>query len=88
MKKSSINISAEVTKQELEVVKESLPIDNLREESFPEDGNQLLKGTKEFLVEQGLIKKDFDLEDWILRRKNKILAGKWLLVKVIYHWEV
>ena len=61
--------SAEVTKQELEVVKESLPIDNLREESFPEDGNQLLKGTKEFLVEQGLIKKDFDLEDWILEEK-------------------
>jgi sulfonate transport system substrate-binding protein len=59
--------SAEVTKQDLDVVKESLPLDNIREESFPEDGIELLNGTKQFLVHQELIKKDFELEDWILR---------------------
>lgn len=59
--------TAEVTKQSLDVAKESVPLDNIREENFPEDGLRLLKNTKQFLVEQKLIKKDFELEDWILR---------------------
>ena len=58
---------AEVSSQELDVVKESIPLENIREESFPEEGIELLEGTKQFLVEQKLIKQDFELEDWILR---------------------
>jgi sulfonate transport system substrate-binding protein len=59
--------AADVSQQDLDVVKESIPLDNLREESFPDEGIKLLEGTKQFLVEQKLIKKDFELEDWILR---------------------
>jgi sulfonate transport system substrate-binding protein len=58
--------AAEVSFQELDVVKESIPLENIREESFPEEGIELLEGTKQFLVEQKLIKQDFEIEDWIL----------------------
>ncbi|MFI2476493.1 ABC transporter substrate-binding protein [Nocardia xishanensis] len=34
---------------------------------FPEEGVRLLTGTKQFLVDQGKIRKDFDLEDWFYR---------------------
>ncbi len=59
--------AAVVSQQDLDVVKESIPLDNIREESFPDEGIKLLEGTKEFLVEQKLIKKDFDLDEWIIR---------------------
>ncbi|MED1440963.1 MetQ/NlpA family ABC transporter substrate-binding protein [Aeribacillus composti] len=58
---------AEVTKQDLDVVKESLPLNNIREENFPKEGLELLEGTKKFLVKQGLIKKDFAIKDWMLK---------------------
>jgi sulfonate transport system substrate-binding protein len=60
---------ANVSQQDLDVVKESVPLNNIREESFPEEGIELLEGTKQFLVDQKLIKKDFELEEWILRDK-------------------
>ncbi|MFP7296395.1 ABC transporter substrate-binding protein [Neobacillus niacini] len=59
--------AADVSHQDLDVVRESIPLDNFREESFPDEGIKLLEGTKQFLAEQKLIKNDFDLEDWILR---------------------
>lgn len=59
--------AAEVSQQDLDVVKESIPLENIREESFPDEGIKLLEGTKEFLVEQKLIKKDFELNEWIIR---------------------
>jgi sulfonate transport system substrate-binding protein len=62
--------AADVSQQDLDVVKESIPLENIREESFPDEGIQLLEGTKQFLVEQKLIKKDFELEDWILRENS------------------
>ncbi|NMD70933.1 ABC transporter substrate-binding protein [Bacillus sp. DNRA2] len=60
---------ADVTKHDLDVVKDSLPLENITEESFPEEGLKLLEGTKKFLVEQKFIKQDFELKDWILRDK-------------------
>lgn len=60
---------SQVTKHDLDVVKESVPLENITEESFPKEGLELLEGTKEFLVDQKLIKQDFELEDWILRDK-------------------
>lgn len=53
-----------VSKQDLDVVKESSPIDTFNEESFPEDGLKLLEGTKDFLVKSGLAREDFEIDDW------------------------
>lgn len=55
---------SEVSKQELDVVKASSPLETFNEESFPEDGLKLLEGTKDFLFEAELIRTDFEIEDW------------------------
>ncbi|MBF6214367.1 hypothetical protein IU433_28075 [Nocardia puris] len=34
---------------------------------FPERGVTLLTGTKKFLVDEGKIREDFDLEEWFYR---------------------
>jgi NitT/TauT family transport system substrate-binding protein/sulfonate transport system substrate-binding protein len=35
-------------------------------EAFPASGLQLLQGTKEFLLEQRLIRRDFDIQQWTI----------------------
>ncbi|MEV4001886.1 NrtA/SsuA/CpmA family ABC transporter substrate-binding protein [Actinomadura sp. NPDC049753] len=39
--------------------------DQLPDEPFPAEGLKLLEGTKTFLVQQALIKKDYTLESWL-----------------------
>jgi sulfonate transport system substrate-binding protein len=51
----------------VEVMKDSLPLSNLKSEAISEEGIKLLDGTKEFLVEGKFAKKDFDLNDWIAK---------------------
>jgi ABC-type nitrate/sulfonate/bicarbonate transport system substrate-binding protein len=58
---------AEASGYPLDVVKASFTLEQWPEEDFPEDGLQLLEGTKTFLVEQGLARENFDLNDWIYR---------------------
>ena len=55
---------SEVSKQDLDVVKESTPIESFNEESFPKEGLELLEGTKKFLIDSGLARNDFEIEDW------------------------
>lgn len=49
----------------VEVMKDSLPLSNLKSEALSEEGIKLLDGTKTFLVEGKFAKKDFNLNDWI-----------------------
>ena len=51
----------------VEVMKDSLPLSNLKSDALSEEGIKLLDGTKEFLVEGGFAKKDFNLKDWIAK---------------------
>lgn len=53
-----------VSQQELDVIKASAPIETFNEESFPEEGLALLEGTKKFLLDAGLIREDFSIDDW------------------------
>lgn len=41
------------------------PKDQLPDEPFPAEGLKLLEGTKTFLVQQALIKKDYTLDSWL-----------------------
>lgn len=51
----------------VDVMKDSLPLSNLKVEALSEEGINLLDGTKKFLVEGKFAKKDFDLNDWIAK---------------------
>ncbi|MCD1260367.1 ABC transporter substrate-binding protein [Paenibacillus athensensis] len=51
----------------LDVVKASFKIEQWPQEAFPADGLKLLQGAKQFLIDQGLAKKDFVIDDWIAR---------------------
>jgi len=51
----------------IDVMKESLPLDNLKSEALSKEGLDLLEGTKQYLVKGGFAKKDFDLTDWIAK---------------------
>jgi len=51
----------------LDVVKASFKIEQWPAEAFPADGLTLLEGAKQFLIEQGLAKKDFAIDDWIAK---------------------
>ena len=50
-----------------ELVRATTLEEHLPDGAFPERGLELLGGTKEFLVEEGFIEEDFDLEDWLVR---------------------
>lgn len=39
--------------------------DQLPDEPFPAEGLKLLEGTKAFLVQQALVKKDYTLDSWL-----------------------
>lgn len=52
-----------------ELAKQVNPIDEIKETAFTDDGTKLLEGTKNFLVEEKLAKKDFNIKDWQLQQK-------------------
>ncbi|MFB9329139.1 ABC transporter substrate-binding protein [Paenibacillus aurantiacus] len=51
----------------VELVKKASPISYIKDVPFTEPGLKLLGGTKAFLVEEKLAKKDFPLDDWVLK---------------------
>ncbi|MEH7419371.1 ABC transporter substrate-binding protein [Neobacillus drentensis] len=51
----------------IDVMKDSLPLSNLKTEALSDEGIKLLEGTKKVLVEGGFAKKDFHLDDWIAK---------------------
>lgn len=58
---------ADLNKTTVETAKKVNPISELEEEPFTQEGLERLTGTKNFLVEEGLAKKDFNIDDWILK---------------------
>ncbi|MFC0215962.1 ABC transporter substrate-binding protein [Paenibacillus chartarius] len=58
---------AKTTGFSVEVVKESYPFDQWKEEDLAPDAIQLVEGTKAWLVQEGLAKKDFALDEWIYK---------------------
>ncbi len=59
---------ADVSGYPLDVVKASFPITQFPVEPLPDQGVQLLEGTKKFLVSQKLAQSDFKLDDWIAKQ--------------------
>lgn len=55
---------AQINKTTPELAKKVSPISDLQEEPFTDEGTKLLEGTKSFLVEEKLARKDFDITDW------------------------
>lgn len=51
----------------VELVKKASPISYIKDVPFTEPGLKLLNGTKTFLVEEKLAKKDFSIDDWVLK---------------------
>lgn len=51
----------------VDIVKQLSPISDIKDTPFTDDGLKLLGGTKDFLVEEKLAKKDFNIDDWALR---------------------
>lgn len=51
----------------IDVMKDSLPLSNLKSEGLSNEGLKLLNSTKKFLVEGGFAKQDFNLDDWIAK---------------------
>ncbi|WP_246188180.1 ABC transporter substrate-binding protein [Paenibacillus tengchongensis] len=47
-----------------ELVKQVSPISDLKDTAFTDEGLKLLQGTKDFLVQEKLAKKDFEISDW------------------------
>ncbi|WP_454193041.1 ABC transporter substrate-binding protein [Paenibacillus sp. Marseille-Q7038] len=58
---------AQVQGQSVEIVKKTNPISAIKEEPFTDEGLKLLEGTKDFLVAEKLAKKNFEINDWVLR---------------------
>ncbi|GIO14907.1 hypothetical protein J19TS2_44620 [Cohnella xylanilytica] len=58
---------ADIQKTTVDVVKKLTPIEDIKETAFTDDGLKLLEGTKNFLVEEKIAKKDFAINDWVLR---------------------
>ncbi|MFF2480374.1 ABC transporter substrate-binding protein [Paenibacillus sp. NPDC058071] len=58
---------SEVTSVPVEKVKVLYPISALSETAFPDNGQKQLEDVKQFLIEEGLSKKDFKIEDWIAK---------------------
>jgi len=58
---------AEASEFPLEVIKASFDVDQWGIEPFSESSLALLEGTKTFLYEKGIIKNNFDLNDWIYK---------------------
>ncbi|NTZ18637.1 transporter substrate-binding domain-containing protein [Paenibacillus sp. JMULE4] len=58
---------AQVYNSTVELVKQVHPISQIQAEAFTEEGLKLMEGTKQFLVEEQLAARDFDLNDWIIK---------------------
>ncbi|WP_042217736.1 ABC transporter substrate-binding protein [Paenibacillus borealis] len=58
---------AEIGDTTPELAKQVNPISDIKDTAFTEDGTKLLEGTKNFLVEEKLAKKDFNISDWQLQ---------------------
>ena len=58
---------AEIGNTTPELAKQVNPISDIKDTAFTDDGTKLLEGTKDFLVEEKLAKKDFNIEDWQLK---------------------
>ena len=50
-----------------QTIREAANPESFSTEDFPAEALKLLTGTKQFLVDQGSIEKDFDLEQWLYR---------------------
>ncbi|MBY9077008.1 ABC transporter substrate-binding protein [Paenibacillus sp. HN-1] len=55
---------AEIGDTTTDIVKQVSPIEDLKDTAYTDDGLALLEGTKSFLVEEKLAKKDFSIEEW------------------------
>lgn len=58
---------AEIGDTTPELAKQVNPISDIKDTAFTEEGTKLLDGTKNFLVEEKLAKKDFNISDWQLQ---------------------
>jgi len=58
---------ADLNKTTVELAKKVSPISEISEVPFVEEGIERITGTKDFLVEEGLAKKDYKIEDWVLK---------------------
>ncbi|MFH5182594.1 ABC transporter substrate-binding protein [Paenibacillus sp. TAB 01] len=58
---------AESSEFPVDVVKASFEIQQWQVEDFTPESLKLLDGTKKYLFDNGIIKKDFDLNDWIYK---------------------
>lgn len=58
---------AEIGDTTPEIAKQVTPISDIKDTAFTDDGLKLLEGTKNFLVEEKLAKKDFNISDWQLK---------------------
>lgn len=58
---------AEIGDTTPELAKQVNPISDIKDTAFTEEGIKLLDGTKNFLVEEKLAKKDFNISDWQLK---------------------
>ncbi|MFD0697074.1 ABC transporter substrate-binding protein [Paenibacillus sp. GCM10027628] len=58
---------AEASGYPLDVVKASFKIEQWPEEATSQEGIKLLEEAKKFLVDQGLAKKDYAINDWLVR---------------------
>ncbi|MEK3900820.1 MULTISPECIES: ABC transporter substrate-binding protein [unclassified Paenibacillus] len=57
---------AEIGDTTPEIAKQVTPISDIKDTAFTDDGLKLLEGTKNFLVDEKLAKKDFNISDWQL----------------------
>ena len=48
----------------MQAVKAAIPLSNLPDQSYPQQGLNLLAQAKRFLLEEKLIRKDFSVEQW------------------------
>lgn len=58
---------AEIGDTTPELAKQVNPISDIKDSAFTDEGTKLLEGTKNFLVEEKLAKKDFNISDWQLK---------------------
>ncbi|CAI6071385.1 ABC transporter substrate-binding protein [Cohnella sp. JJ-181] len=58
---------ASIQKTTVENVKKLSPIEDIKDTAFTEEGLSLIEGTKNFLVEEKIAKKDFAIGDWVLK---------------------
>lgn len=60
-------LMAKISNSTPELVEKTAPIEWIETEPFTDAGLDLLKGTKEFLINEKLAQKDFDIKEWILQ---------------------